>query len=61
MSVQALHTEESLSHIHSLPTCPATLATAQSAAVIAVRALALEQDEEMRFPTGSESFTRLTK
>ncbi len=31
----AEHTEESLSLIHSLPTFPATLATSQSAAVIA--------------------------
>ncbi len=34
MSVQVLHTEESLSLIHSLPTSPATLATPQSVAGI---------------------------
>src|ERR671933_479555 len=39
MSVQALPAEKSLSLIHSLPNFPATLATPQSAAVIAVRAI----------------------
>jgi len=47
MSVQALHTEESLSHIHSLPTLTASLATTQSAAVIAGCDRAW-QDEGMR-------------
>jgi len=45
--VQALHTEESLSLIHSLPTFPATLATPQSAAVTAGCARAW-QDEGMQ-------------
>jgi hypothetical protein len=47
MSALAKHAEESLSLIPSLATLTATLATPQSAAVIAVRAIALGRRNAM--------------
>ncbi|MBD1904602.1 hypothetical protein NDI37_02145 [Funiculus sociatus GB2-A5] len=44
--------KRSLFHRQSLPTFPVTLATSQSAAVTAIRAIAFSYPVGMRFPTG---------